>query len=268
MNHVALENIQRQLQALPVELDHALRGWYNQSMEEGRLLDLSNHIDQTVSEQPESVIERHLPVQNSTRDPKRSTKPKWESSASANSPHGGTQYVYQKEQYVYRKEQYGKGYRACGDLTCSSGCSCICHTSNKAKSYSVSSFISGSIFIGFRTSTSATRSCNDQRCYSARRTITYTYTFPSWLLYHAITATISNAHSSGPEFNLRLMNVVDRRNRENVLFGIMEWPENKIISELKRQLDTGEASVLDMDTFGTSSVLVCTDLSLLLGVLI
>lgn len=95
--------------------------------------------------------------------------------------------------------------------------------------------------------------------------ITYTYLFPSWLLHRAITATISNFRSRGPEFNLRLMNIVDRRNRDGMLFGSMPWPEDQVLCELKRQLDTGEASILDIDMSGTSSLLVSNDIILVIG---
>lgn len=249
-NHVLLQSIQGQLQALPDELNTAIGGWYNQSMGEGRLLPLADHMDQALSEGPGTVVQRQPPMKIVIGDPKRSSESKWASSASPDSLTGFTQHISQKEQCEL-------GYRPYKEVACSSDYSCDCHTSNKAKSYSVSSFVFGSKFFRFRTSISSTRSCKDQRCSTSRRRMSYTYIFPSWLLYHAITVTISNSRSSGPEFNLRLMNIVDRRNREDTLFDY-EWPSYRLILELKRQLDTGEASILDVDMFGTSSVLVCT----------
>ena len=249
VDHVALETIQRQLQALPGELSAALRGWHNASMEDGCLLDLSNHINQHFSEGLGAVVQRPLPLQNFGRNSNCSSKPDWTSPASRDSLKGCTR-------YLSLKEECDIGYRPYKDVACFPDCSCDCHTPKKAKSYSVSSFIFGSMFIGFRTLTSSTRPCNNQRCCTSRRMVTYTYTFPSWLLYRAITATIANFRSRGPELNLRLMNVVDRRNRDGMLYNSMPWPEDQILCELKRQLDTGEASIFDIDMSGTSSLLV------------
>ena len=250
MNEALLTNVQRQLAMLPDQLGTALGGWYKTSMEDARLLDLSDHMNRTLSQEPRAVVQRDLPTQNPTKDSKSSSDFMLASSASGRSLKGCTQ-------YITRKEQYDMGYRAYTGAACLSDCLCDCHTSSRPKAYSVSSFVFGSKFFGFRTSISSTRSCKDQRCSTSRRRVSYTYIFPSWLLYHAITVTISNSRSSGPELNLRLMNVVDRRNREDALFDC-EWPSYRLILELKRQLDTGEASILDVDMFGTSSVLVCT----------
>lgn len=98
MNRAALEVVQRQLQALPDELNAALRGWHNSSMETGCLLDLSNHMKQTIPEGLRSIVQRPLPLQNSTRNPNRSSKPDWTSSASPDSLKGWMRDLYWKEQ--------------------------------------------------------------------------------------------------------------------------------------------------------------------------
>ena len=257
MNEASLKNIQRQLEMLPDQLSTALGGWYKASREEGRPLDLSDHMNRALSQEPRAVLQRYLPTQNAIKDVKRSSDFILASSASADSLKGCTQYISQRD-------QHDTGYRAYIGVACSSDCSCDCHISSRAKVYSVSSFMFGSKLFGLGTSTSSRWSCNNQRCNTSKRRISYTYIFPSWLLLRAITVTISNSRSSGPEFNLRLMNVVDRRNREDMLLGTVDWPSSRLVMELKRQLDTGEASIYDTDSFGTSSVLVCANLGLII----
>ena len=210
-------------------------------MEQGRLLDLSDHMNRALSEQHRAVLQRDLPAQNGIKDTERSSDIELNGC----------------RQYVSRREQYDRRHPTYNALACSSDCSCDCHTMSKAKDYSVFSFIFGSKFFGLRT---FTRSCNDPKCSAFKRRISYTYIFPTWLLCLAITVIISKSRSSGPGFNLRVMNIVDRRNREELLYRWELSPSINIAWEFKRQLDTGEASIFDIDAFGNSSILVCLHL--------
>ena len=133
--------------------------------------------------------------------------------------------------------------------SCYTGCPCPCHSINRVTSPKLLRNIFGSFLLRYRAYPSLKQACG-VRCRARAGGITCSYTFPSLLLDWIISISYSCALAKGPELLLRVM-----RKRDFSIFNFLfSAPESYASTELKRMLDCGEASVLDIDNNGLAMI--------------
>ena len=132
---------------------------------------------------------------------------------------------------------------------CNTGCHCPCHAIHKIRSPKFLHTILGSFCLRYRAYPSLKQACG-VRCRARAGGITCSYAFPSLLLDWIIFISYSCALAKGPELLLRVM-----RKRDFGIFKVLFLaPESYASTELKRMLDCGEASVLDIDKNGVAMI--------------
>ena len=129
--------------------------------------------------------------------------------------------------------------------SCTIGCHCPCHSNNQIRSPKLLHTIFGSFFLSYRTYPSLKQACG-VRCRARAGGITCVYAFPRFLLERAISISYSCALAKGPELLLRVM----RRRDFAIIRALLNRRQSYVLKEMKRMLDCGEASVLDMDEDG------------------
>ena len=129
--------------------------------------------------------------------------------------------------------------------SCNTGCHCPCHSNNQIRSPKFLHTILGSFFLSYRTYPSLKQACG-VRCRARAGGITCVYAFPRFLLERAISISYSCALAKGPELLLRVM----RRRDFVIIQTLLHRRESYALKEMKRMLDCGEASVLDIDEDG------------------
>lgn len=131
---------------------------------------------------------------------------------------------------------------------CDADCSCACHSSySRIKSPSLFSSLFGSLFIGYRASPLATQVCSLPNCRAKATKTTFAYTFPPWLMKRTVAMMYSSTLSRGPEFLLRVLRVREA----NAIHKVMQrFDQTIIVEKVKRMLNDGQASVLDVDEHG------------------
>ena len=127
---------------------------------------------------------------------------------------------------------------------CDTSCHCSCHSINQIRSPRFLHAFLGSFFLRYRAYPSLKQACG-ARCRARADGITCVYSFPPLLLERAISLFYSCSLSKGPELLLRVL-----RRRESYNFAFLSSGESYALKEMKRQLDCGEASVLDIDEDG------------------
>ena len=134
--------------------------------------------------------------------------------------------------------------------SCNTGCHCPCHSYNRIRSPKLLRNILGSFFLSYRAYPSLKQACS-VRCRVRAGQIACSYAFPPLLLEWAISILYS---SKGPELLLRVM-----RKRHFRFYGaLLKRPESFAVKELKRMLDCGEASVLDISENGVTMIQYAT----------
>ena len=128
---------------------------------------------------------------------------------------------------------------------CDNSCRCPCHTINRIRSPKLLHAILGSFFLSYRAHPSLKQACG-VRCRARASGITYVYAFPPLLLERVICISYSCALAKGPELLLRVM----RRRDFAIISVLLTQSESYALKEMKRMLDCGEASVLDIDGYG------------------
>lgn len=129
--------------------------------------------------------------------------------------------------------------------SCNTGCHCPCHSNNRIRSPKLLRNILGSFFLSYRTYPSPKQACG-VRCRARASGIACSYTFPPLLLERVISIIYSCALAKGSELLLRLM----RKRSSDIFVSLLRAPESYALPELKRMLDYGETSVLDIDKNG------------------
>ncbi|KAK0514990.1 hypothetical protein JMJ35_002369 [Cladonia borealis] len=128
---------------------------------------------------------------------------------------------------------------------CDTSCHCPCHSINQIRSPKFLHAFLGSFFLRYRAYPSREKACG-VRCRARADGITCVYSFPPLLLERAISIFYSCSLAKGPELLLRVM-----RRREFYTFAfLVSDDESYALKEMKRMLDCGEASVLDIDEDG------------------
>ena len=129
--------------------------------------------------------------------------------------------------------------------SCNAGCQCPCHSDNQIRSPKLLHTILGSFFLRYRAYPSLEQACG-VGCRARAGGITCVYAFPPLLLKWAISISYSSALAKGPELLLRVM----RRRDFVTISTLVTRRQSYALKEMKRMLDGGEASILDIDLGG------------------
>ena len=137
--------------------------------------------------------------------------------------------------------------------SCDSACGCICHQRSQFKSPRSLNALLGSLFVGYQASPWSTQTCSNSGCRQRSKKFTYVYAFPQWFLARILVVDMVYSQSRGPELCLRVMRVRSRRTRVfGPLVESLYIDEEGAIHHLKRLLNDGEVSVLDVDEEGST----------------
>lgn len=136
---------------------------------------------------------------------------------------------------------------------CNNGCHCPCHSNYEIRSPKLLRTFLGSFFLRYRAYPPLKQACG-VRCRARAGGIACSYAFPPFLLEWVISIFYSCALAKGPELLLRVM----RRRDFKTIFRLLSGPESYALKEIKRMLDCGEASVLDVDEDGVAMVQYAT----------
>ena len=129
---------------------------------------------------------------------------------------------------------------------CNNGCHCPCHSNYEIRSPKLLRTILGSFLLSYRAYPPLKQACG-VRCRARAGGISCSYAFPPLLLERVISISYSCALAKGPELLLRVMR---KRNFDVLGYLLFASSEPYALEELKRMLDCGEASVLDIDKDG------------------
>ena len=132
---------------------------------------------------------------------------------------------------------------------CDISCRCPCHTINRIRSPKLLHAILGSFFLSYRAHPSLKQACG-VRCRARASGSTFVYAFPPLLLGWVISISYSCALAKGPELLLRVM----RRRDLTIIKALLTQSESYALKEMKRMLDCGEASILDIDDYGCTFI--------------
>ena len=127
---------------------------------------------------------------------------------------------------------------------CDVDCPCSCHSYIQIESPRPLSNIFGSLFIAFRESAFSKQAHTSTQCQAHATKSTFFYAFPPWLLERAISITYSSILAQGPELLLRVMRM---RAHHQI---VRRDPQSWAVVRVKGMLDTGQASVLDINSYG------------------
>ena len=131
--------------------------------------------------------------------------------------------------------------------SCDSACGCVCHRRSQFKSPRSLNALLGSLFVGYQSSPWSTQKCSNSDCRQRSKKFTYVYAFPQWFLARILVVDMAYSQSRGPELCLRVMRV---RPRSTDGFRIMTLglSGEDMVHQLKRLVNDGEISVVDVDT--------------------
>ena len=130
--------------------------------------------------------------------------------------------------------------------SCNTSCQCPCHSINSIRSPKLLHAFLGSFYLSYRSYPSLKQACG-VRCRARAGGITCVYAFPPLLLERVISIFYSCALAKGPELLLRVMR---RRDFSGIIITLVDRCQSFALKEMKRMLDCGEASVLDIDEEG------------------
>ena len=131
--------------------------------------------------------------------------------------------------------------------SCTLVCFCSCHKRTRLRTPSILRSVLGSIVLGFESLPLVAQTCDDEACRNhATTSITMDLALPQWFLHRIITIRATSELKRGPELLLRVLRV---RSLDSPIFGALRRGNTEII---KRLLEKGDASVLDVAENGTS----------------
>lgn len=132
--------------------------------------------------------------------------------------------------------------------SCGPHCDCTCHRKLRFRSPGFLDAVFGSLFLGYQASPWFSQGCRNGRC--RRSSTRLQYMFPKWFVKRSVALTISCSQPKGPELILRVL-----RLRPNDAF-IFVCADRGYYHELKRLLENGEASVVDIDEYNNTALTV------------
>ena len=133
---------------------------------------------------------------------------------------------------------------------CTPTCGCECHIQRWYRSPDCLDAFLGSIFMGYKASPVFAKNCTSIYCKRRSRRFIYTFAFPGWLLKRVLLIGMMYSQSKGPELCLRVMRV---RPFYSIIFSIFTSntaAHDTEFHQLRRALNDGEASVLDVNLAG------------------
>ena len=156
---------------------------------------------------------------------------------------------------------------------CTLDCSCSCHRYSQSQTPKCLSRVIGSLFLGYRAAPWCKQFCTDPFCRARTTRVSYTYTFPKWLLNRVLHASMVSSRAGGPEFILRVMRVRDNTAApfQRLWTATTQRITETTVMEIKSMIDNGEASILDTNPGGHTLLSVrqalgfCTDRQLARG---
>ena len=132
--------------------------------------------------------------------------------------------------------------------SCGSHCDCTCHRRFRFRSPGFLDAVFGSLFLGYQSSPWFSQGCRNGRC--RRSSTRLQYMFPKWFVKRSVALTIACSQPKGPELILRVL-----RLRPADAF-IFVCAYNGYYDELKRLLENGEASVVDVSEHNETALIV------------
>ena len=132
--------------------------------------------------------------------------------------------------------------------SCGPRCDCTCHRRVRFRSPGFLDAVFGSLFLGYQASPWFSQGCRNGRC--RRSSTRLQYMFPKWFVKRSVALTIACSQYKGPELVLRIL-----RPRPNNSF-IFICAQYGYYHELKRLLENGEASVVDVDEYNRTALTV------------
>ena len=138
--------------------------------------------------------------------------------------------------------------------SCKGNCECGCHRRHRSsiKSPTALEAIIGTLFVGYTGTPYIDEVCNHHpACSQVKRSITILYVFPAWFLARAVAVALSCFSASGPELNIRIINIVPSTSR------IFSHASDGDVDGLKNVLRQGIGSPMDMGSEGEIPLLVC-----------
>ena len=136
--------------------------------------------------------------------------------------------------------------------SCDSACGCMCHRRSQFKSPRSLNALLGSLFVGYQASPWSSQTCSNSGCRQRSKKFTYVYAFPQWFLARILVVDMAYSQSRGPELCLRVMRVRPDNSSGFALFSANLLSEDVSVHHLKRLLNNGKISVLDVNTENTT----------------
>ena len=139
------------------------------------------------------------------------------------------------------------------DLTLSScglKCTCACHKRTRFRSPQFLNSMFGSLFLGYNALPLLGQKCNKEYCRSPSTDITYTYAFPRWFVNRVVVFKMSKNVPKGPELCIRLARM--RPNNANIFLAVSQTSDEVAVRHIERLLLNGGASVLDVNSGGST----------------
>ena len=130
--------------------------------------------------------------------------------------------------------------------SCDLSCRCGCHSHIQIRSPSSLRNVLGSLLVRYTAFPSLKQVYSDPQCRSRIGKTICVYSFRPWLLNWAIAMSYLCTRAKGPEFLLRVMRVSDF----HTISRVMLLPQPQATQEMKAILDSGAASVADVDQYG------------------
>ena len=136
--------------------------------------------------------------------------------------------------------------------SCGPRCDCTCHRKFRFRSPGFLDAVFGSLSLGYQASPWFSQGCQNGRC--RRSSTRIQYMFPKWFVKRSVALAIAYSQPKGPELILRVL-----RPQPNNAF-IFVCAQNGYCNELKRLLENGEASLVDIDEYNQTALNVRLDM--------
>ena len=130
--------------------------------------------------------------------------------------------------------------------SCGPRCDCTCHRRFRFRSPGFLDAVFGSLFLGYQASPWFSQGCRHGRC--RRSSTRLQYMFPKWFVKRSVALTIACSQPKGPELILRFLRL---RPSDAFIFVCARYG---YYHELKRLLENGEASVVDIDEYNQTAL--------------
>ncbi|MCJ1389992.1 hypothetical protein MMC18_002850 [Xylographa bjoerkii] len=132
-------------------------------------------------------------------------------------------------------------------------CTCNCHKQSRRRTPKLLNSVFGSMSIGYSFLPLVAGACNVIGCQSRSPASTISYTFPRWFMNYSLLFKTAGRPYGGPEFLLRVLRPQPSNSRIFLAAHIGN------LGLLRRVIEEGEGSLLDVDELGNSILRVASD---------